>query len=235
MNTKTVLITGSSGFVGRHLLNRLAREDGFEVFITDRDFTQIFPHKSNSIDWLIHLASSHRESEDKLVFEKNEQINRDIVKLLTKAGLKPNILFTSSIHEEGDSFYGRSKKAGAEYLESVCDSWNTKFEKIVFPNLFGPYAKPYHTSVVANFCQDIISEKESFINDVEIKLMHVQEAINAILKFSSKSEFETSTVFLPHLHQTIKKLHVAYHTDPFHMDIKSKFESQLLSTLTSYY
>ncbi|MBT8276148.1 MAG: NAD-dependent epimerase/dehydratase family protein [Bacteroidia bacterium] len=235
MNRKTILITGASGFVGRHLLNRLAIEDGFEVFITDREFTQIFPHPPKTVDWLIHLASSHRESEEKLVFENNERINRDIISLLTKAGLNPNILFTSSIHEEGDSFYGRSKKAGSEYLRSVCDSWNKKFEKIVFPNLFGPLAKPYHTSVVANFCQDIITGKESYINDVEISLMYIQDAINSILQLKSKDTFDTTKVFLPDLHRTIKELHLAYHADPFHINIKSKFESQLLSTLTSYY
>lgn len=235
MNTKTVLITGSSGFVGRHLLNKLATENNFEVFITDRDFTQIFPYTPVTLDWLIHLASSHREEEEKLVFEKNEAINRSIIELLENNELKPNILFTSSIHEAGDSYYGRSKKAGADLLKSACDQFQTRFEKIVFPNLFGPSAKPYHTSVVANFCQDIISEKESYINDVEISLLYVQEAIRSILQFESRQDFGTTKVFLPDLHSTLKKLHSAYHSNPFHLEINSKFESQLLTTLTSYY
>ncbi len=235
MNTKSILITGSTGFVGRHLLNRLAIEQGFKVFISNRALTNIFPHTPKSLDWLIHLASSHREREEKLVYEKNELINKKVVRLISEAGLKPNILFTSSIHEEGESFYGRSKKAGSSYLQSVCNSWDTKFEKIVFPNLFGPYAKPYHTSVVANFCADIISEKESYVNNVEINLMYVQEAIHAILRFESREAFETTKVYLPELHGTLKKLHLAYNTHPFHLDLNSKFESQLLSTLTSYY
>jgi UDP-2-acetamido-2,6-beta-L-arabino-hexul-4-ose reductase len=235
MNTKTILITGSSGFVGRHLLNRLAIEKGYEVFITARDFKQIFPYTPKSLDWLIHLASSHREEKEVQVFEKNELINKTVVNLLTETGLKANVLFTSSIHEEGDSYYGRSKKEGSNYLESVCNSWETRFEKIVFPNLFGPYAKPYHTSVVANFCKDIVSGKESSISEVEVNLMYIQEAVSSILKFTSRRDFDTTQVFLPNLYQTLNNLHIAYNTSSFEIDLKSKFESQLLSTLTSYY
>lgn len=235
MRKKEILITGSSGFVGRHLLNRLAVEEGFKVFLTDKDFTRFFPTSPKSLDWLIHLASSHREAEEKLVYEKNELINKKVIKLIAEAGLTPNILFTSSIHEVGDSYYGRSKKEGSNYLQSVCNSWGTQYEKIVFPNLFGPYAKPYHTSVVANFCKDIISEKESYINNVEINLMYVQEAIRAILNFKSRQCFETNKIYLPELHRILKRLHLVYTKDPLSLDINSKFEAQLLSTLISYY
>ena len=235
MHSKSILITGAKGFVGRSLLNRLAVEGSYEVFTVDRAMQQVFPFTPKKISWVVHLASSHREIEEQLVYAKNMQINEALIKLLEREGLKSNILFTSSVHEQVDNYYGRSKKEGALYLESVCDTWGTKFEKIVYPNLFGPYVKPYHTSVVANFCCDIIAGKESYINNVEIKLLYIQDAIDGILNFESQSNFDSTCVYLPDLYATIKKLHIAYHSDPLQIQLKSKFEAQLLSTLTSYY
>lgn len=235
MEATSILITGASGFVGRHLLNHLAVREGYRVYTTDRDFSALFPNPPEKLDWLIHLASSHREAEEHLVYENNKKINRGTIELLSRFGLKPNILFTSSVHENKDNYYGQSKREGASYLESVCDKWGSSFEKIVFPNLFGPYSKPYHTSVVANFCSDIISGKESYINEVEIKLLYIREAIDAIMEFRSKEDFETTTVFLPELYEILNRLHTQYHTSPFRIALNNKFESQLLTTLTSYY
>jgi UDP-2-acetamido-2,6-beta-L-arabino-hexul-4-ose reductase len=235
MHTKSILITGTSGFVGRSLMNRLAVEGNYEVFTVDRNMKQIFPFTPKKISWVVHLASSHRETEEQMVHTKNAQINEALIKLLEREGLESNILFTSSVHEQADNYYGRSKKEGAIYLKSTCSTWGTKFEKIVFPNLFGPYVKPYHTSVVANFCNDIIAGKESYINNVEIKLLYIQDAIDAILNFESRSNFDSTCVYLPDLYAAIKKLHVAYYSDPLQIQLNSKFEVQLLSTLTSYY
>ena len=232
---KSILITGSSGFVGRNLLNKLALDDSYEVFIVDRDFKNIFPYVPQELDWVIHLASSHREIEEQLVYDKNKIINESLVNLMNEIGLTSNILFTSSIYEEGDSVYGRSKKEGGNYLEMICAEWNTSFEKIVFPNLFGPFAKPYHTSVVANFCMDIIMQKEGYVNNVELKLLYIQDAVNSILKFKSQSNFSSTSVYLPDLYKTIQRLNTAYQSDSFDLKLTSRFESQLLSTLSSYY
>ncbi len=235
MNKTTLLITGSTGFIGRNLINKVSTFKNFEIVILDRDFKQIFPFMPTKIDWVIHLASKHRAEIESEVFDENIKMNEALVSFLKKNKLVSNILFTSSIQENKDSFYGRSKKDGANYLQAKTNEWGTRFEKVVLPNLFGPYAKPYHTSVVANFCNDIILEKESIVNNVNIKLLYVQEAVSAILKFKSRASFSTTTVYLPELYDTIQKLHTAFRTDPFTIQLKSQFEYQLLSTLSSYY
>jgi UDP-2-acetamido-2,6-beta-L-arabino-hexul-4-ose reductase len=230
----SILLTGSTGFVGRNLINRIISSGDHQLFILDREFKLIFPYKPKKIDWVIHLASMHRSKIDSQVLDTNIQINKSLISFLENNELYSNILFTSSVKEEDNTFYGRSKKEGAYYLKENTNKWDKSFVKIVLPNLFGPFARPYHTSVVANFCKDIIDGKKSFINDVDINLLYVQDAAKFILNFENQNSIKTKSIFLPELYKILENLYNNLNKESGQILINNKFEAQLLTTLMSY-
>lgn len=230
-----LLITGITGFLGRHLLNKLSIERKHNIYFTNRAIDEIFPNVPQQIDWVIHLAASHRAESEKDVYLNNNKINTSLVDLLNKHQLKPNILFTSSIHEDKNTYYGLSKREGAAYFKKFCKERNTSFEKIIFPNIFGSHAKPNHTSVVATFCKNIVDNETSYVNDVSINLLYVDEAIKAILNLKSVSEFELVSIALPDLYEMIQEMHNNYIENNIKVNINSTFKAHLFITLTSYY
>ncbi|WP_299017186.1 NAD-dependent epimerase/dehydratase family protein [uncultured Polaribacter sp.] len=228
-----LLITGSNGFIGINLINRLSLLNKFNVFYLSRYNDIIYPYIPDKLDYVIHLASVHRVTPEKLIVNENIKINTHLIETLKKFNLKSNMLFTSSIHEKKDTFYGESKRHSSDYLKNICEEWETEYVKLVFPNIFGPFAKPYHTSVVANFCNDIILEKKSIINNVDFELIYINKAINAILQFRNNVNFNTQKIHLLKLHEKIYNLYHQYISNKS-LIIKSSFDFELLTTLKSY-
>lgn len=230
---KNILVTGSSGFIGRNLINRITLSSDFSVYVTNKDINAIFPCIPSKLDYLIHLAAVHRGVSEDEIYKENMTINKKLINLLKVNNLESNIVFTSSIQELNNSAYGNSKKDGAKFFKETCKSWNKEFIKIKLPNVFGPNAKPYQTSVIANFCQDIISNKESFVNEVEINLLFIQQAINSILKFETCENFQTNKVYLPDVYAKLKSMYKSYLANT-RIELNNKFEVQLFNTLISY-
>ena len=228
-----LLITGENGFIGKNLVNVISLDNNFRIFYLSRYNNCIFPFLPEKIDFVIHLASVHRIIPEHLVYDENEKINKHLMNVLEEYNFKPNILFTSSIHENKDTFYGKSKRDSSRYLKNICDSWNKKFVKLVFPNIFGPYAKAYHTSVVSNFCNDIIENKKSIINNVDLELLYIDSVIDAILNFESKKIFKTQIVNLHELHNRIKSLY-QQHQQNTKITLNDNLDRQLFITLKSY-
>ncbi|MGC6429622.1 MAG: NAD-dependent epimerase/dehydratase family protein [Jejuia sp.] len=233
MKKTVLLISGATGFIGRNLINTLEINNNYEYYIVDKTFTSCFPRVPDKVDWVIHLASSHREKEEQLVYQYNAEINSKLVNFLEKTNLQSNILFTSSVQEGNDTFYGKSKREGTLYLKTNCENWGKTFKKLTLPNIFGPFAKPNHTSVVANFCFNIIKGKESYINDVSIQLAYIADVVQAILSLDGQSQIKTKEVRLKELYESIEQLHEKYKVNKSVM-IKSRFHAQLLATYLSY-
>jgi UDP-2-acetamido-2,6-beta-L-arabino-hexul-4-ose reductase len=228
-----LLITGATGFIGKNLINKLSVLKKYNLFFLSRYNSEIFPYRPEVIDKVIHLSCVHRDNPEELVYKKNYKIDNHLIDTLNKYNLTSDILFTSSIHETKDTFYAKSKRDSTKFLKKVCDDWNREFIKLTFPNIFGPYAKPNHTSVVANFCNNIVLNKESFINDVNFEMIYIDQAIKSILEFKSKEKFETQKINLFDLYIKIQSLYDSYKKDR-RVELKSNLDIQLFYTLKSY-
>lgn len=230
---KNILVTGASGFIGRSLINRMVLSSNSSVYVTDKSFNTIFPYIPTKLDYVIHLAAVHRGNFEDQIYEENMAINQKLINLLNVHNLTSNIIFTSSVQEINDTAYGRSKRDGVKYLAEICKSWNKEFIKINLPNLFGPFAKPFHTSVVANFCKNIVDKKKSIVNNVALELLYVQDAIDQILTFEGCDTFETTKIYLPDLYELLEKMHKDIKLNK-KIILNSTFEAQLFTTLMSY-
>lgn len=168
---KTILITGSSGFIGKNLVANLKLNSNYKILEFD---------KSNSLDdleeyvkkadFIYHLAGINRPRST-LEFEKgNVGLTEKLIKILRESNSHASVLFSSSIQAGINNDYGKSKRQA----ENALLKWakNTSNTVIIYrlPNAFGKWSKPNYNSVVATFCYNVANNISLNISDPNIKL-----------------------------------------------------------------
>ena len=95
---------------------------------------------------------------------------------------KAHILFSSSIQEDLNNEYGRSKKDGRKMLLNWSSKNGNRFTGLVIPNVFGPFGKPFYNSVISTFSYQLNNNEQPKIEvDAELKLIYVSELANSII------------------------------------------------------
>ena len=202
-------ITGLSGFIGTHLLNTLRLfPDIYRIIPFDDDFFKVKEKLNNFVnncDVIVHLAAMNRHKDPNVIYETNLDLVKRLIQACKETNAVPHILFSSSIQEEKDNLYGKSKKDGRLLFEKWAMENNAKFTGLVIPNVFGPFGEPFYNSVVATFCHQINHDEEPKIEvDGELKLIYVGELVNEIIEhieamqYEGKSKTIADTVVLPH-------------------------------------
>lgn len=222
-------ITGQSGFIGTHLYNtiglykvkfeRISFEDAF--FSDDiklKKFVQ-------SCDAIVHLAALNRHNNPSVLYQTNLSLVNQLIDACEVTNSKPHILFSSSIQEERDNLYGKSKKEGRELFEKWAAQNNAQFTGLILPNVYGPFGNPFYNSVVATFCHQLTHNEQPKIEvDSEIELIYVDELVAKIIEI-------------------IENVHVGQSNDLFIQQIKLQHNTkasvssilQLLETYKSNY
>jgi UDP-2-acetamido-2,6-beta-L-arabino-hexul-4-ose reductase len=174
-------ITGQSGFIGGHLFESLKKNDThFTVPFKDEYFdNQVqLDEWVNQCEVVVHFAAMSRHEVPGTVCETNISLVKKLIIALDKAIIKPNIFFSSSIQEEFDNEYGRSKKEGRRLLHDWCLRNNCLFWGLIFPNVYGPNAKPKYASFIATFCYQLShNEVPNIIVDSEVGLIHINDLV----------------------------------------------------------
>lgn len=146
---KKILITGSSGYIGSHLLKKI--KDSYAVYGLDKQETQIpvnfiygdirnteYLKYKDEFDCVIHLAAEIRVGESvkdpTLYYETNIGGTLNILKhIKTK-----NFILASTGAAEGlTSPYGVSKKAAEEIVEQFCKERGINYTIFRFYNVIG--------------------------------------------------------------------------------------------------
>lgn len=180
-------ITGQAGFVGTYLFNTLGLyPQDFERIPFQDDYFQNEEKLSGFVrqcDVIVHLAAMNRHPDPQVLYDTNLKLVDQLISAMEKEEVKPHVLFSSSIQEERDNEYGKSKREGRRLLESWAKRAGASFTGMIVPNVFGPFGLPNYNSFIATFCHKLThGESPHVLQDSSVKLIYVGNLCNYILK-----------------------------------------------------
>lgn len=161
-----ILVTGSKGFVGKNLMERLKDR---EV----RTFNRNDLLSCENIDVVIHLAAfTHSRRSDEKIFDAVQGNIGLFVRVLEEA-VKQKVrrfIYVSSIEaEEGKNIYAISKRTCEQILERISEVSGMEYVILRPCNLYGPHmdlSDPTR-NVIANFLKAIKEKKRLPIQNGE--------------------------------------------------------------------
>ncbi|MFU0799105.1 MAG: glucose-6-phosphate isomerase [Xylanivirga thermophila] len=182
---KTVLITGSNGFLGQNLVSTLKTLKNIEILQYD---------KNNSIDelkefifrtgFIFHLAGINRPKDIDEYEKGNKNFTENLINILRTSNKSIPVLISSSIQAELNNPYGISKKAAEDALFKYQKETGARVLVYRLPNLFGKWSKPNYNSVVATFCYNIARNLDIQINnpETELNLCYIDDVVKEFIK-----------------------------------------------------
>lgn len=195
-----ILVTGSSGFVGRNLVENLKNiRDGKDRTRPGIKIDAIYEYDVQntreeldmfcaSADFVFNLAGVNRPKDQTEFMEGNFGFASELLDALRSHGNTAPVMLASSIQATlsgrfGDSEYGRSKKAGEELFFRYAEETGAKVLVYRFPNLFGKWCRPNYNSAVATFCHNMANGLPIHVNvpSTELELLYIDDLVNELL------------------------------------------------------
>ena len=181
---KKVLVTGAKGFIGKNLVLELKNRKTFEIFECDVDTTEEqLAQFAKECEFVFHLAGVNRPQRTEEFMEGNYGFTTKLLEILQKNGNRSPILMSSSIQAKLDNDYGKSKKAGEDYILDYGS--NNSIATYVFrlPNVYGKWCRPNYNSAIATFCNNIARGLEIKVNDRStlLTVVYIDDVVNAFI------------------------------------------------------
>lgn len=132
-------------------------------------------------DAVVHLAGVNRPRQESEFEACNVDFTRRLCDLLYKDGRKIPVVFSSSVHVNLDTPYGRSKKDAELLLKKYCEESGASVTIYRLKNVFGKWCRPNYNSVVATFCHNIARGLPISISDVNtmLSLVYIDDVVSA--------------------------------------------------------
>ena len=189
-NNMKVLVTGSNGFIGKHMCLKLNRA-GIDVLEYDVDKSdEDLINYINSSDFIVHLAGINRPLSPEEFYDGNTNFTKKVVDLVKQSGRNTPIIMSSSTQAELDNDYGKSKKMGEDYLLSS----GLPVYVYRLANVFGKWCKPNYNSACATFCYNIANNLDIYIRDKDyvVHFNYVDDIVDEFLRVISLDEHKGS-------------------------------------------
>jgi UDP-2-acetamido-2,6-beta-L-arabino-hexul-4-ose reductase len=201
-----VLVTGSNGFIGKNLIERLSRVENVEVFKFDKNnTTDDLENYIEKTDFIFHLAGINRPENIEEFYEGNSGLTERIISIVEKLDRAISILISSSTQAEFDNDYGKSKLGSEEALRSYAQKTGASIFIYRLPNVFGKWCKPNYNSVVATWCYNITHDIPLQINDKNtlLTLVYIDDVVESFVSHlndkSSNLECHIGTTYQKNL------------------------------------
>ncbi|NLH99490.1 MAG: SDR family oxidoreductase [Chthonomonadales bacterium] len=180
---KTVLVTGSSGFMGRNLTVALSRRDDLEVIGYDVDTGGDLAELVGRADVIYHLAGINRPPDPSEYARGNAGLTAEVCDLAAARSVPPMIVLSSSIQAELDNPYGASKRAAEDAVRAYAERTGAVGVAFRLPNVFGKWSRPNYNSAVATFCHNIARDLPITVSDPdrEMQLVYIDDVVAAFI------------------------------------------------------
>ena len=178
---KRILVTGSSGFVGKNLVTALRTRKDVEIETFDlNDDRATLRSYLSKCELIFHLAGVNRPSEIGEFETGNVNLTKDMVDQLLGLKASPAIIFSSTVQAELANPYGISKKKGEDVLKSYSQQSLAPVVIFRLPNIYGKWCRPNYNSVVATFCYQIAHDSPITISDPEkeLELVYIDDVVS---------------------------------------------------------
>ena len=182
---KSVLVTGSLGFIGKNLCSRLDWEKDIELLSYDKDNTpEELAEMVKKADFIFHLAGVNRPKNEDDFDKGNRLFTEQIISLVKASQKKTPLLVTSSIQAELDNPYGKSKRQAEKAVFGWAEETGNKIYVYRLPNVFGKWSRPNYNTVIATFCNNIAKGLDIAISDpaAELNLVYIDDVIGSFLE-----------------------------------------------------
>lgn len=217
---KTILVTGSAGFIGSNLclaLRRLGKHEVLECGTSQSP--EELAKLCERADFVFHLAGVNRPKDERGFVEGNINLTHRLCDSLAAANRKAPLVMSSSIQAELDNSYGRSKKAAEEAVLDYQAKTGTPVHVYRFPNVFGKWSRPNYNTVVATFCHHISRGLPVQVSNraTALQFAHVDDIVRAFLELAAGAEtalLNNPREFAPVYFITLGELHdliVSFH------------------------
>jgi len=178
---KSIVITGSHGFVGRNLTLRLTEAGYTNLSSVVRDTSsQAFSEAVAGADIIFHLAGANRPTDPADFRAINADFTRKLADLIVSGQKRPLIILSSTSKAGDTNDYGQSKKAAEDALLECCERTKSQLAIYRLPNIFGKWCRPNYNSAVATFCHNIARGLEISVHDhkAPLTLLYIDDLID---------------------------------------------------------
>lgn len=185
-----VLVTGAKGFIGKNLVLELKNRKNFEVFECDLDTSaDQLKEYARECEFVFHLAGINRPKNAEEFMSGNYGFTTELLGLLAQSGNKAPVLMSSSIQATLDNDYGRSKKAGEDYVIDYGRRNGVDTYIFRLPNVYGKWCRPNYNSAIATFCHNISRGLEITVNNHEtvLTVVYIDDVVNAFINAVDKN------------------------------------------------
>ena len=176
-----VLVTGSNGFIGKNLLERLSRIEDVTIETFEKeDSVESLSQKIVDIDFIFHLAGINRPKNNEEFYDGNRDLTKKIIEIVEQGNKSIPILMSSSTQVERDNDYGKSKLEGEAILEDYTQNSSATAYIYRLPNVFGKWSRPNYNTVIATWCHNMTHDLPIEINDesVDLDLVYIDDVVD---------------------------------------------------------
>jgi len=241
---RRVVVTGARGFIGRNLMVALGRHDDVEAAGFDVDDPpEALWAALSGVEVVFHLAGVNRPQDPAEFQTANVEFTAKLCRHMDEAGVRPAVVFASSIQAQLDNPYGASKLAAEGVLAAWSSAGGGPVAMFRLPNVFGKWGRPSYNSVVVTFCHNVARGVPIRVDDphAAMKLVHVDDVVAAFLQVfeapprgvERRTVTPVTEITVGELAARVQAFRGAQHS-PDLPDLSGHFARALFSTYLSY-